>query len=100
MFDLVPMVKARLTKVKYHLTSKCESSSIPRMMFSTALAHFGTSSRMAKILGVSKQAVALWKKTGKVPSKSAMRLEELTGGAIKVDPKVYATESKRNGAGA
>jgi hypothetical protein len=70
------------------------------MTFSTALDHFKTQRALALALGIKEQAIGYWKRTGKVPMGRAYQLEKLTGGAIKVDPSCYGTESKRNGAGA
>jgi DNA-binding transcriptional regulator YdaS (Cro superfamily) len=58
------------------------------MLKAHVLAHFGGSQvAVARALGVSKSAVSQWPKI--VPLKSALRLQSLTKGVLRVDMKVY-----------
>jgi len=59
------------------------------MRYATALAHYGTGIAIAQALGIKTQAVYQWKRTGIVPELRAMKLEKLSKGKIKVDPRVY-----------
>lgn len=52
-----------------------------------AIAFFGSKARIAKLLGISKQAVGTWK--AKVPLKQALLLEQASYGHLKAErPKL------------
>lgn len=57
------------------------------------LKHFGgNGAAVARALGITRGAVALWGKT--VPEGSAYKLESVTGGVLKVDPALYPKRSQ------
>jgi transcriptional repressor of cell division inhibition gene dicB len=52
------------------------------------VAYYGTLSAITKVLGLkSSGTVSLWQ--GVIPEKQALRLEKLTKGQLKYDPKLY-----------
>jgi transcriptional regulator with XRE-family HTH domain len=58
------------------------------MLKSDVYAHFKSSPRaIARTLGISRSAVQQWPKV--VPLKSALKLEALTKGALRVDMSAY-----------
>lgn len=57
------------------------------MKTQTAVEHFGSKAELHRALGISSAAVAQWKDI--VPLESAMALEILTSGALKVDRSLY-----------
>jgi hypothetical protein len=63
------------------------------MRYETALGFYKTGQAIARVLRIKPQAVYQWKKTGRVPIKSAHRLQEDSKGRVKVDPKVYVEVS-------
>lgn len=63
------------------------------MLKTTALAYFKTLSALAQALGVTLQAVSQWGTL--VPESSAYKLESITRGKLRVDPKLYAKGSAR-----
>lgn len=68
------------------------------MTYDAAISYFKTDAAIAEVLKISKQAVGQWKKTGKVPIKSAARLQSESKGKVKVDPKVYERANGRENA--
>lgn len=61
------------------------------MKTGAALKYYQNSRQLlASAAGVTKQAIQRWVKTGLVPEAAAYRLNALTKGKLKVDPKVYA----------
>ena len=57
------------------------------MLTQDAVSFFGTKKRIADLLGILPTAVSQWGET--VPMISAMRLEKLAYGNLKVDPERY-----------
>ena len=57
------------------------------MKKSDAISHFGSSSELAKKLGISKQSVSQW--GDEVPRGRAFELEHLTNGELKADLNHY-----------
>lgn len=58
------------------------------MYKTTVLSHFGNSQvAVAKALGITKSAVSQWPPV--IPEAKAYRLQDLTGGVLKVDPSLY-----------
>lgn len=55
-----------------------------------AIKHFDGAPALAKALGIERQAVYQW---GKVPMKQQLRLEKITGGALKADPETSDIEA-------
>jgi transcriptional repressor of cell division inhibition gene dicB len=49
--------------------------------YNTVLSHFGNQNKLAKALGISKQAVNSW--AGKIPKLRAFEIEKITSGKIK-----------------
>jgi hypothetical protein len=55
--------------------------------------HFGTPSAAAEALDISVAAVSSWGEI--VPEGSAYKLQVITGGVLKVNPKLYIDRPKR-----
>ncbi|KZN15280.1 Cro/CI family transcriptional regulator [Marinomonas sp. TW1] len=49
--------------------------------------YFGTQQQLAGTLSISKSSVSQWGNV--IPEKQALRLEKLTNGVLKYDPKLY-----------
>jgi hypothetical protein len=60
------------------------------MIYKTAWVHYESSRNIARVCGVTDQAVSQWKKRGIIPIHWALVLEKDSGGVIKVDPAVYS----------
>ena len=54
-----------------------------------AIDFYGTQGALAQALGIRQPSVARWAKTGRVPALQQIRLEKLTKGRLKADPKVF-----------
>ena len=52
------------------------------MEFIDALRHFGSRNKIAKALGINRQAITRWAEAG-IPLMRQYQLEELTGGKLK-----------------
>jgi transcriptional repressor of cell division inhibition gene dicB len=68
------------------------------MLIETARKHFGSKAKLAKALGISKQAVSTW--SGPlVPEGRAYQIESITRRALRVNPDLYqkSTEPSRAG---
>jgi hypothetical protein len=50
--------------------------------------HFGTITAMAKAIGISRQAIYDWPEL--IPEQWAWTIEGKTGGALRVNPRLYA----------
>lgn len=57
------------------------------MLKATVIDHFPSNRAIARVLGVSPQAVGQWGDV--IPERAALLLEKLTGGALKYDPSLY-----------
>lgn len=57
------------------------------MYKSVVIEHFGSRAAVAETLGISAQAVSLWKEV--IPEVSARRLADATAGALKFDESLY-----------
>lgn len=66
------------------------------MRTKAAIKHYGNRARVAAILGISRAAVSKWGAV--VPAGSAIQLEALSDGALRVIPSLY--ENKQNGGAA
>lgn len=64
---------------------------MPRMEKNTVIAHFGSEAEVAKVLEISRQAVNQW--PNPIPEGAAYKLQVLTGGVLRVNPRLYAKES-------
>ncbi|MCJ8337605.1 MAG: Cro/CI family transcriptional regulator [Pseudomonadales bacterium] len=53
-----------------------------------AIDHLGSVKLLHIALGITSGAVSQWGKI--IPEKQAMRLERITGGALKYDPSLYS----------
>ncbi len=51
------------------------------------LKHYGAASAVARVLDISVTAVNKWGRV--VPAESAIRLQEKSDGALRIDPKAY-----------
>lgn len=58
------------------------------MLKKVAIRHFGTSTALARALGIGKQAVSNWRVL--VPPLQASRLEHITHGELRFDPSAYS----------
>jgi len=56
------------------------------------LAHFGNQVAVAKAIGRTKSAVSQWPDI--IPIDAAIRIEQATGGILKLDLAYYPTEKK------
>ena len=63
------------------------------MRYTKVVEHFGSELDVALALGISRQAVNLWKSKDLVPEGTAYKLQVITAGRLRVDPRLY--ESKR-----
>ncbi len=54
---------------------------------STVIAHYGTISKMSRGLRISRQAIYGWPEL--IPERWAWMIEGRTGGALKVNPRLY-----------
>lgn len=52
-----------------------------------AIEFFGSAANVARVLGISRAAVAKWR--GVIPEGSAYKLESLSDGHLRVDPARY-----------
>ena len=57
------------------------------MYKSHVLAHFGSQVAVAQAIGITKSAVSQWPEL--IPESKAYRIQEFTGGVLKVDPSLY-----------
>lgn len=69
------------------------------MKYDTAMSHYRTQEAIARVLKITKQAVGQWRKTGRVPAKSAVLLQQDSKGKVRVDPKVYERANGKANAG-
>lgn len=60
---------------------------MPSMNTSDAVAFFGTKTKIAKLLGISKQAVSRWK--DRVPLRQALLLEQASYGKLVAERPVF-----------
>jgi hypothetical protein len=63
------------------------------MRYTEAIAYFGSEADLAAALGITRQAVNLWKAAGIVPKGSAYQLQVITSGQLRVNPKLYKTSA-------
>ena len=54
--------------------------------------HFGSYAEVARLLGISRQAVHKWPDV--IPFRQAYRIEKATGGELKLDDRRYEAEDK------
>lgn len=59
-----------------------------------AIKFFGSKSRIARALNLSRVAITRWR--GKVPKGRALELEKITNGALKCDLSVYKNRPRKN----
>lgn len=57
------------------------------MYKAVAIAHFGNTVKLAKILGITSSSITQWGEI--IPEKQALKLERLTNQALKYDPVLY-----------
>lgn len=58
------------------------------MLKAMVVNHFPSNRAIAKALGISPQAVGQWETI--IPERAALKLERITNGALKYDPKLYS----------
>ena len=59
------------------------------MKKSEVVAYFGNQTKLAEALGVNKSSISQWPDI--IPEKQAFRIERITKGKLKYDPKLYNT---------
>jgi transcriptional repressor of cell division inhibition gene dicB len=59
------------------------------MRYTEAINHFGSEGELAAALGITRQAVNLWKAPDLVPKGTAYQLQVITAGRLRVEPKLY-----------
>ena len=59
------------------------------MRYEDAEKHFGGERELAAALGITRQAVNLWKHAGVVPKGTAYQLQVMTAGKLRVDVRLY-----------
>jgi DNA-binding transcriptional regulator YiaG len=59
------------------------------MRYTEAIKHFGSEAQLARALGISRQAVNLWKSPDRIPKGSAYQLQVITAGRLRVLPELY-----------
>jgi len=64
------------------------------MTFNQVLKYFGTQVGVAEALGVTQPTVSNWKSRGKIPYLQQLRIEHITDGKIKADPKILRKVSQ------
>lgn len=67
------------------------------MLKASAIEHYGSERKVADALGITRSAVNQW--GAKIPPLSAMRLDQLTDGALKFDPDDYTGKYVTNKSG-
>ena len=60
---------------------------------SKAIEHFGSLAALAQAMGVSRMAVYKWRAAGLLPRGRAYQLQVQTGGALRVDERIYERQS-------
>lgn len=61
------------------------------MKKSAVIQYFDKATNVAKLLGVSDSSINQWGDI--IPEKQALKLERLTGGKLKYDPKLYMAKA-------
>lgn len=64
------------------------------MKFDKVIKHFGSQVAAAEALQVTQPTISNWKKRGKIPHLQQVRIEQLSGGALKAEP--LFKKNKRN----
>ncbi len=64
------------------------------MTRSQAVQHFQSVSKLARALGITKQAVNAW--GDQIPAKRQFELQQITGGALLVDPDLVPDAAQAN----
>lgn len=63
------------------------------MLTKDAIAYFGSQAKLARALGIKQQSVADWR--DEVPDVQQLKLERITGGALKADPSILDAPAPR-----
>lgn len=63
------------------------------MRYTEAIKHFGSEAGLAAALGITRQAVNLWKTPDLVPKGAAYQLQVITAGRLRVETKLYAKKA-------
>jgi hypothetical protein len=58
------------------------------MTFTQLLKHFKTQTAAAQAIGVRQPTISMWNTRGKIPGLQQIRIENITNGALKADPKI------------
>jgi hypothetical protein len=73
-------------------TLKGKHATVQHMNKSDVLIHYKTHRAVAEALGISRAAVTQWPDL--IPEKQAYRLERISNGALRVDPRVYEVRAQ------
>ncbi|OSI07459.1 hypothetical protein BWD08_07780 [Neisseria animaloris] len=60
------------------------------MLTKDVIDFYGTKIAVARALGISPSAVTQWKEI--VPEKQAYRIQRMTGGKLKINPRLYQVQ--------
>lgn len=60
------------------------------MLTKDVINFYGTKIAVARALGISPSAVTQWKEI--VPEKQAYRIQRMTGGKLKINPRLYQVQ--------
>ena len=63
------------------------------MLKKDILTFYGSQAKVAEVLGITRQAVSLWRAV--VPKSAATDLQLLTGGQLKMDRSLYGKRKRR-----
>lgn len=63
------------------------------MKLEKLIAHFGTQVAAAHAIGVTQPTISNWRTRGHIPHLQQLRIEYITGGKLKADPKILKSKS-------
>jgi DNA-binding transcriptional regulator YdaS (Cro superfamily) len=58
------------------------------MKLDKLIAHFGTQVAAAEAIGCTQPTISNWRTRGRIPHLQQLRIEHITGGKLKADPKI------------
>ena len=74
------------------MTSKTSALMLLPMLTRDVIIHFGSQAAVARALGISQPAVAIWQ--DQPPPLRQLQIERLTGGRLRADPKILAAPAR------
>jgi DNA-binding transcriptional regulator YiaG len=63
------------------------------MKVESVVEYFGSKAVAAEALGIGRANLTHWQNKGRVPEKQAMRLDRITNGSLKYNPKHYSRQA-------